>query len=222
LRQIKARLNDLHKWLKEEMRNDAPPTLADVIQNILDRKAKEGQSSRSQTIYNLKDAAKMFNFLIENKIMDMAGLDKYFGDMFARQLKISDELKPIDRRLKTLDKHIAQAEIIKQHGGIYRQYKAQPPKKQEHFYETHRMELTLYEAAERYIKGVLNGRDTIPLPTWKTERVKLTADKKRLDSEYVNLKSDIKEVEQIRRNVYDILHREERERQPQKSQNIDR
>ena len=48
-------------------------TLADYIQGILSRRTREGKSQVSQSIYNLKDAAKMLNFLQSNNIMDMAG-----------------------------------------------------------------------------------------------------------------------------------------------------
>ena len=43
----------------------------------------------------------MLNFLTRHKIMDVAGLDKVFGDMFGKQQDIRDALKPIDRRQKT-------------------------------------------------------------------------------------------------------------------------
>ena len=39
LRQLKARISKLQKWLKEEQENTEPPTLADYIQGILSRKA---------------------------------------------------------------------------------------------------------------------------------------------------------------------------------------
>src|SRR3712207_9507201 len=83
-------------------------------------------------------------------------------DMYDEQRSISEKLKPIDRRLKTLDEHISNAEKYMQYRSIYRQYKQQKPKKQEAFYETHRMELTHYEAAARYLDGVMNGRTTLP------------------------------------------------------------
>lgn len=54
------------------------------------------------------------------------------------------------------------------------------PKKQEAFYEAYRMELTHYEAAGRYLDGVMNGRTGIPLKAWKAEREKLTAERKEL------------------------------------------
>jgi len=137
-------------------------------------------------------------------------------------MRIGNELKPIDRRLKVLDEHIKQAEYYREFANINRLYKQQKPKHQADFYETHRRELTLYEATERYIKAHLNGRDKIPLPTWKAEREKLTADKQRLNLQYQNLKTETAKVERIRSNVYDIMSAERRREQPQKSQDIDR
>jgi len=211
LRQLKARIVKLQNWVKEETANTEPPTLADYIQEILSRKAQAGKSERSQSIYNLKDAANMLNFLTRHKIMDMAGLDKVFGDMFGRQQNIREELKPIDRRLKTLDEHIRQAGVYQEHSKIHKIYKGLKPKDQADFYESNRAPLSLYEAAERYLKGVMNGREKIPLSTWKSECVKLTAERKQLDNRYYTLKEEIKEAEQIRKSVYSIIRQEERE-----------
>ena len=72
----------------------------------------------------------------------------------------------------------------------------QPPKKQEAFYEAYRMELTHYEAAGRYLDGVMNGRTGIPLKAWKAE--------------------------QIRKGVYAILREENRKEQPTHKQDLDR
>ena len=66
----------LQNWLKEETKNTEPPTLADYIQGILSRKAQTGKSGYSQSLYNLKDAANMLNFLQANNIIDMTGLMK--------------------------------------------------------------------------------------------------------------------------------------------------
>lgn len=177
LRQLKARISKLQNWLKEEAANTEPPTLADVIQGILSRREQAGQQSRYSTIHNLKAAANMLNFLTANGIKDMAGLDEKIMDMYGEQQSISEKLKPIDRRLKTLDEHIMNAERYLQYRDIYRQYKQQKPKKQEAFYEAHRMELTHYEAAERYLTGVMNGKTTLPIKAWKAERDKLKAER---------------------------------------------
>jgi len=88
LRQLKARISKLQKWLKEEQENTELPTLADYIQGILSRKAQAGKSQYSQSLYNLKDTAKMLNFLQANNIMDMLGLDEKFKSMIGEQLNI--------------------------------------------------------------------------------------------------------------------------------------
>jgi len=139
--------------------------------------------------------------------MDIAGLDKVFGDMFGKQQDIRDKLKPIDRRLKTLDKHIQQADIYLHHKGKKTLTEA---------------EQVIFTAANNYLKGVMNGKTTLPTKAWRAERVKLTAERKTLDMEYYKLKEEIKEAEQIRKSVYSIVRQEERERQPRRAQDIAR
>ena len=207
LRQLKARIAKLQKWLKEEQENTEPPTLADYIQGILSRRAREGKSQVSQSIYNLKDAAKMLNFLQANNIMDMAGLDEKFKSMIGEQLDIQHKLKPIDRRLGTLKKHIEQADI-------YFKYKGQKP-----LTET---EQILFTTAKDYLKGVMNGKTTIPTKAWKEEYTKLTAERKTLNQRYLALKEEVKEAEKIRKSVYSILRQEQRGQQPHRAQDIER
>ncbi len=117
LRQLKARISKLQNWLKEEQENNEPPTLADYIQSILSRKAQAGKSGYSQSLYNLKDAAKMLNFLQQNQIQDMVGLDEKFKSMIGEQLDIQGKLKPVERRLATLKKHIEQSDIYFKYRG---------------------------------------------------------------------------------------------------------
>lgn len=202
LRQLKARISKLQNWLKEEAANTEPPTLADVIQGILSKREQSGKQSRYTTIHNLKAAANMLNFLTTNGIKDM--------------------LKPIDRRLKTLDEHISNAEKYFQYRDIYRKYKQQKPKKQEAFYESHRMELTHYEAAERYLNAAMNGKTSIPLKAWKAERDNLNGEKKELTRQYYALKDEVKEVDQIRRNVYSILREENGREQTTRKHDLER
>lgn len=104
LRQLKARITKLQNWLKEETENTETPTLADYIGDILSRRVQAGKSERSQSVYNLKDASNMLNFLQDNQIMDMAGLDKKFKSMIGKQSDIRDKLKPIERRLHSGEK----------------------------------------------------------------------------------------------------------------------
>lgn len=206
LRQLKARISKLQNRLKYEMENTEPPTLADVIQGILARRVQTGKSDRYQAIGNLKAAAKMLNFLQQNQIIDMAGLDEKFTSMIGEQIDIRDELKPIDRRMATLKKHIEQVDIYLKHKGK----KALMDSEQ-----------TLFTAANNYLKGVMNGKTTLPTKAWKAEYAKLTAERNRLNQRYVALKDEVREAEQIRKSVYSILRQEQREQQTRRTQDME-
>ncbi|ENY8964298.1 MobQ family relaxase [Clostridioides difficile] len=207
LRQLKARISKLRNWLKEETENTEPPTLADYIQSILKRQAQAGKSGISQSLYNLKDAANMLNFLTANNIMDMTGLDEKFSSMIGAQMDIQDKLKPIDKRLTTLKKHIEQADIYMKYKGK----KALPD-----------MEQALFVVAHSYLKDVMNGKTTLPVKAWKAEYAKLTAERKTLNQRYLALKDEVKEAEQIRKSVYSILRQEQRQQQPRRTWNTKR
>ena len=207
LRQLKARISKLQNWLKEETENTEPPTLADYIQGILSRKAQTGKPGYSQSLYNLKDAAKMLNFLQTNNIMDMAGLDEKFKSMIGEQLDIQGKLKPVERRLATLKKHIEQSDIYFKYRGKKKLTEA---------------EQILFTAARDYLKGVMNGKTTIPTKAWKEEYATLTAERQMLNQRYLVLKGEVKEAEQIRKSVYSILWQEQREHAQRRTQDMER
>ena len=115
LRQLRARINKLEKWLAEESANIEPPTLADVISEILNR---QGQSGLSK----LKTAAQMLIFLRENDIRDTAGLEQKVSVMHGKVHRMLEDLKPVNRRIDTLKEHIRQSEHYKEHRKLKRQY----------------------------------------------------------------------------------------------------
>ena len=83
-------------------------------------------------------------------------------------------------------------------------------------------EQILLTAAKDYLKGVMNGKTTIPTKAWKEEYTKLTAERKTLNRRYLALKEEVKEAEQIRNSVYNILRQEQREQQPRRAQDMER
>ena len=99
------------------------------------------------SLYNLKDAAKMLNFLQTNNIMDMAELDEKIKSMIGEQLDIQGKLKPVDRRIATLKKHFEQADI-------YFKYKGKKPLTE--------AEQILLTAVKDYLKGVIKWQNHNP------------------------------------------------------------
>jgi len=198
----------------EKIERIESPTLADVIQSILSRPAQTGQSGISRSIYNLKEASKMLNFLTDNKITDRAGLEKKVRSMYSKQDDIRVGLKFIERRLKVLDEHIKESAYHLVFREIYQKYKQLKPRKQKKFFEDHRREIMLFESADRYFTEHINRHTVLPIKQWREERDRLTAEKNRLYLEYNALSGEVREVELIRRSVYEIMRQEQNRSQP--------
>ena len=217
LRQLKARLNKLDEWLKAETAKpeaEKPPTLYEVINNILSRQSVT-KLNFYQSVNNLKASAKMMNFLSENSITDYDDLVNKLHSMIGKQRDIANEIKPIERRLKTLDVHIQKADDYFEYKPIYEEYEGiKRPKKKQAFAYKYDYEMKMYNSAKTYIDDVMNGKRPIPRKAWRKERENLTAEKDRLYQDYYTLKNEVKEIEQIKKSVYEILKLEERERQP--------
>ena len=188
----------------------------------------------------------MLNFITRNNIRDMAGLDDCFRNMIGRQQDIRDKMKPIDRRLKTLDEHIKQSgnfnsyrkykaryeklyaeyTTIKKAGGFGSERKAQKAlAAANEYYETYRNEIAMFEDAEKYLRDVLQARfdskKSPPISKWKAEIEKLTAERKRLEMDYYKLRDEVKDAEQIRKSIYSIMRAKQREMQPRRTHDID-
>ena len=79
-----------------------------------------------------------------------------------------------------------------------------------------------FTTVKDYLKGVMNGKTTIPVKAWTTEYAKLTNQWKTLNQRYLELKEEVKEAEKIRKSVYSILRQEQREHAPQRAQDMER
>ena len=171
------------------------------------------------------------NFLSENNITDYDDLIVKLRSMISKQREISTQIKPIERRIKDLDEHIKQGENYKKYKGIYERYNSIEPSLTDKifkrdpkadFYREHDTQIILFESADKYLKEHLNGKvKTPPLKKWKAEREEKTAEKDRLYKGYYALKEEVKEVEQIKKSVYEILRMEEREQQQSRTHKYD-
>ncbi|MEA4823591.1 MAG: hypothetical protein VB111_05670 [Clostridiaceae bacterium] len=72
-------------------------------------------------------------------------------------------------------------------------------------------EQTLFTAVNNYFKGVMNGKTNLPTKVWKSEYADLTAKRKMLNKRYAALKDEVKEAEQMRKNVYSMLRQEQQQ-----------
>jgi hypothetical protein len=203
--------------------------------------------SDKYALQRLKAGANIVNFLTVNKVKDMAGLDDCFRAMIDKQTEIRDKLKPVQRKLATLEKHLEQSEYYKSYFKImaqYRKLKAQAQtanqekgfgakKKAEKaqaaadsYYKDNSREIILCEAAETYLKGVLQKRfdpkKWPPIAKWTQDHANALAEKQQLDIEYQGLKKEVGAAQKIRSEVYSIMAREQRREQPRRAHDMER
>jgi len=157
----------------------------------------------------------------ESKFRDVADLETKVMDMHGKQRGLSSKLNDIEQRIKTLDEHIKQAGYYFEFRPHYKKYKEVKPRKQEDYHENNRRELALYESAERYLNGIMNGKTGLPVNAWKAERSKLTAEKNTLYQKYYSLKEEVRKAEAIRRDAQNIMRKEAMDKRPQLSQGME-
>jgi uncharacterized coiled-coil DUF342 family protein len=243
IRQLRARINKLEAWIAEESLNPEQPKLADVISNIL---SSNNDDSQYRRIANLQAAAQALIFIRQNDIRDFADLEKKVREMNSELRGVRENLKKVNRRIDTLNEHIRHGENYKKYRGInahyeklYAQYtalKKTPGFMSEHkaqkaldtandYFEANRMELTLYNAAEKYLRGVLQERfdpkKLPPITKWREELSAKMAEKNALHREYSKIKDKTANAEKIQRSVRDILSAGEPERARQKSRGLE-
>ena len=207
---ILAKLKQLKDWLKEIIAPTTPPTFADIVRGILD-------GSERRTNCGSKAAERLLDFLQENNIATLPELREKVAEMNTRFFDIRGSLKFYEGRLKTLDEHIRQGEIYMAHQELYAQYQQVKPRKQPKFYESHRADLMLFEAAKRYLDAHYI-KPGFPIQVWKEKRTELAAEHGKVYREYAELKSEAMEVDSIRHAAVQIvreINSKERQRKPQ-------
>ena len=204
IRQLRARIRKAKDWLYAQPLTDTP-SMMNIMGNIT---GGEKLKNRWQSLRDLKLQAKMLIFLQENNITDMAQLVDKVTKINEEFYEVSNSIKKIERRLDTLELHLANCDIHKQHRAVYQQYQQLPPKKQDVFCDKHFEEIQAYEAAKKYLADVLNGRKSLPIKEWQTEQKKLSADKFALCEDYYRLQDEVRSVEILRKSAVSLLREE--------------
>ncbi|MDR3348662.1 MAG: MobA/MobL family protein [Acidaminococcales bacterium] len=239
LRQINARLKKLEAYKFELLQS--PPTLYEVFSELCNQPPeKRGQSRK---IADIKNMADMLLFFDKYGIETVADLTRVVREIRGNFDDVRDDLKKNERRLKTLDEHIKHSEnfksyrgykakydklyaeyrTLKKSSGLFAERKARKALEAANDYcEDNRMELTLFDAAEKYLKGVLQSRydpkKLPPITAWKDEREKKTTERAALYQRYEKLKTETQNIEAIKRTIDQIIKTDEPEIERPKSQ----
>jgi ATP-dependent exoDNAse (exonuclease V) alpha subunit len=202
IRSLRARINKVNEWLYNVPIDTVAPTMIEMMNCI---NGGVQLTSHWQRIRDLQTRAKVLIFLQENKIADIADLADTVRRMHERQYDVAGDLRKVKRRCETLTEHLAQYDNLTEHKAIYVKYRQLDPKKREVYYKKHGEAIEKYKAAKTYLDGVMNGKSPIPVKEWRKELLGKTAEKHALYDEFYKLRSDVKNVEVLRRSAEHIM-----------------
>ena len=230
IREIRAQIGKLKEWIADlfKARETAPeqppqsPNLANLLMKYLsvqrEKSRKYSQSwQRQHATDELKTIAAAVNYLSEHGISNLDELDASLSSVSDKAYSIREGMKAAEQRMKELQKLIENGENYLQYKPIHAELKKLKngwTNKRDKYEEAHRAELTLWNAASRYLHANLTDTKTLPISKWKQEYADL---KTQRDSDYTKLKdtrAEVAELQKIRRCV-DIALRADQPEQMQ-------
>ena len=241
IREIRAQIGKLKEWIADlfKARETAPeqppqsPNLANLLMKYLsvqrEKSRKYSQRWQQQhTADELKTIAAAVNYLSEHGISNLDELDASLSSVSDRAYSIRAGMKTAEERMKKLQKLIEYGKNYTEYKPIHDELKKLQngwTNKRDKYEEAHRAELTLWNAASRYLHANLpKGTKTLPIAEWEQEYADL---KTQRDSDYTKLKdtrTNVSELQKIRKCV-DIALRADQPEQTQsrtKRHDIDR
>ncbi len=195
---IKARL--LGK--KQRLAKNKPNLLIDIQAKM--QQANSPGYERWAKKFNLKEMAKTVMYLQENNLLNYAVLQDACADASEKYNAAAAKTKANSERMKEiseLQKHIG---AYRKNRDIYVEYRRLAPKKQATFYEQHRSQIVLCEAAKRYFDYC--GMKKLPsIKELKQEYTKLQAENKKFYPEQKQQRAKMLELLTAKSNVERIL-----------------
>lgn len=156
------------KVLSERGLAKADPGLQHRLMEItFQAPASQRKVTQGQKVRQIKNTMGMRNIMNTYDIHDTASYlnaCKQVNDAF---YKLRHDLKETEELLALVDNRITTMEQYKQHKALYQQYAKQPDRNRAAFYEAHRAELVIYEAAERKLKQWKDSGEEISTRKWR-------------------------------------------------------
>ena len=153
-------------------------------------------------IFNLKEAAKTLNFLVENDLTD-------YDELAARAEQAGDRFDEVSRRIKQLEGRMAEVAQLKTHiinysktREVYAAYKKSRHKKE--FLAEHGAEIAQHEAAKKAFDA-LGGKPIPKVAQLSKQYAALLAEKQEQYAEYKALRQDMIAYRTAKQNVDKIL-----------------
>ena len=211
LAEIKAKISALKNWLADIFkRKEIQPPEQNLIE-ILQELSTPQKINMHYRIYNPKKLAEQIQYLQDNEIFTIPQLNETVNSVRDEYDNIRITLKEVEGELKSLTELVKQAEIYRRHRELYKQYHSLSGNKADMFRIRNYTKITLYEAAEKYLKENVNG-STVEVGKWKSDIATLTERKDRLYSEMYKKRDEMKLAEGVQKSVDTALKQQTRKR----------
>jgi len=194
------------------------------INLLIDIQAKMAQGKgvgyeRWAKVFNLKEAAKTLNFLVDNGLTD-------YDELAALVEQTSVCFDDVSRRIKQLEARMAEVAQLKTHiinysktREIYAAYKKSRHKKE--FLAEHGAEVAQHEAAKKAFDA-LGGKPIPKVAQLSKEYADLLAEKQKQYAEYKELRQDMINYRTMKQNVDKILGMEPEDQDQNREQKSER
>ena len=232
IREIRAQIGKLKEWLagllaERETAPEQPPKSSDLTSLLMKYLSVQREKSRKYSqrwqqqhaAEELKTIAAAVNYLSEHGISNLDELDAALSSVSDKAYSIREGMKTAEERMKKLQKLIEYGKNYTEYKPIHDELKKLQngwTNKRDKYEEAHRAELTLWNAASRYLHANLpKGTKTLPIAEWEQEYSDI---KTQRDTDYTKLKAaraEVAELQKIRKCV-DIALKAE---QPEQTQN---
>ena len=211
IREIRAQIGKLKEWIADlfKARETAPeqppqsPNLANLLMKYLsvqrEKSRKYSQRWQQQhTADELKTIAAAVNYLSEHGISNLDELDASLSSVSDKAYSIREGMKTAEERMKKLQKLIEYGKNYTEYKPIHDELKKLQngwTNKRDKYEEAHRAELTLWNAASRYLHANLpKGTKSLPISEWEKEHATLSGQR---TAEYTKLKETRAEVAEL-------------------------
>ena len=173
MQSIRQMVRSLKGWLSglkekkaallEALEQAKEPTIPELLSRYLDKRSEERTDWTSKgklkgTVGDFNKVMEALDFLRQKEISTVESLDAYLDEASAQAVSIREEIKPMEKRVKEIDRllfHIGNFEANKPVHVKYAAIRWKKPK--EKYAADHKEELDAYNAALRYFKVHLDG-----------------------------------------------------------------
>ncbi len=216
LKEIKARITRLYNWSKEQ--STQPQGRESIMDFLFQARPDTAPTSQYAKVKSLKADAKLFNFMMESGIKSMPELFDKVATMNSDYYDLRGKIVSKERRISALAERLEMWAQYQKYKPVRQKLDKVAPGKREQFKQRHSADLSLFDAAVRYLDTLKASGEAITPKAWRAEAVRLTAEKGADYLKMRDMREDIKAVETLKKTAERLAregqtqHREEQER----------